>query len=178
MCSCFTLPVHSRVVAVHSPSRVRLFATPLTAAHQASLSLSISQNLPKFWSIALVMPSSHRILWHPLLLPSIFPSIGAFSNELAVCIRWPKYCSFNFNISPSNKYSGLISLKIDWLISLQSKGISGVFCSITDQRHQFFDVQFQCTYWKKNTKRSSRVFNTCWTCQMLLHVLIVFLIPL
>ena len=69
---------------------------------------------------------------------------------------------FSFSISPSDRYSGLISLKIDWLISLQSKGISGVFSSITDQRHQFFNVPFQCTYWKKSTKRSSHVFNTCF----------------
>ena len=124
MCSCFILHVHSSVVAVHSPSLVRLFATPWTAAHQASLSLIISQNLPKFMSIALVMPSSHRILWHPLL-PSVFPSIRAFSNELAVCIRWPKYWSFNFSISPSNKYSKLISLKIGWFDLLDVPVFSG-----------------------------------------------------
>ena len=82
---------------------------------------SPSQNLPKFMSIALVMPSSHRILWHPLL-PSIFPSIRAFSNESAVCIRWPKYWSFNFSISPSNEYSGLVSLKIDCFDLLGMQG--------------------------------------------------------
>ena len=84
------------------------------AAFQASLSLTISWNLPKFKSIASVMPSSHLILWGPLLLPSIFPSIRGYSNELAVCIRWPKYWSFSFSIGPSSEYSGLISLKIDW----------------------------------------------------------------
>ena len=126
------------VVVVQSPSRVWLFAIPWTAAYQASLSLTISWSLPKFMSIALVMPSSHLILWCPVpLLPSIFPSIRVFSNEPAVG-KWPKYWSFSFNISPSNEYSGLISFKItDW-ISLLSKGLSGVFSSTTVWRHQFF----------------------------------------
>ena len=97
------------------PSCVWLFATPWIAAHQASLSLTVSQSWSKFKSIALVMPSSHLILWCPLLLlPSIVPSIRDFSNESAVHTRRPKYWSFSFSISPSNKYSGLISLKIDW----------------------------------------------------------------
>ena len=92
-------------------------------AHQASLSLTISQSLPKFIFIASVMPSSHLILWCPLLLlPSIFPSIWVFSNESAVHIRWPKYWSFSFSISPSTKYSGLISLKIDWFDLLAVQG--------------------------------------------------------
>ena len=96
-------------------SCVQLFATLWTAAHQASLSLTISRSLPKFMSIALVMPSSHLILWCPLLLlPSIFPSLRDFSNESAVYCRWPKYWSFSFSISSSNEYSGLISLKTDW----------------------------------------------------------------
>ena len=94
-------------VAVQSPSHVRLFATPWTTEHQASLPLTISWSLPKFMSIALVMPSSHLILWRSLLLHSIFPSIGDFSNELAICIRWQKYWSFSFSISPSNEYSRL-----------------------------------------------------------------------
>ena len=90
-------------------------ATPWTTAHQASLSLTISWSLPKFMFIASVMPSSYLILWCPLLLlPSIFSSIRDFSSESAVCIRWPKYWSFSFSINPSNEYSGLISLKIDW----------------------------------------------------------------
>ena len=96
-------------------SHVLLFVTPWTAAHQAFLSLTISQSFPKFMSIASVMPSSHLILWRPpLFLPSIFPSIRDFSNELALQIMWPKFWSFNFSISLSNEYSGLISLKIDW----------------------------------------------------------------
>ena len=102
-------------VVVQSPSHVQLFVTSWTAAHQASLSLTISRSLPKFMSITLVMPSSHLILWLPLLLlPSLIPSIRIFSNESAVCIRWPKHWSFSFWISPSNEYSGLISFKIDW----------------------------------------------------------------
>ena len=91
----------------------QLFATPWTATCQVSLSFTISWSLLKLLSIELVMPSSHLILCHPhLLLPSIFPSISVFSNESALCIRWPKYWSFS--ISPSNEYSGLISFRIDW----------------------------------------------------------------
>ena len=97
-------------------SYVRLFATPWTAAHQASLSITNSQSLLKLMSIKLVMPSNHLTLCRPLLLPpSIFPSIRVFSNESVLCIRWPKYWSFSFSISPSNEYSGLISFRIDWL---------------------------------------------------------------
>ena len=103
------------VVFVQWHSRDWLFVTPWTAASQASLSLTISWSLPKFMPIASVMPSRHLILGCPLLfLPSISPSFWSFSNELAVHIRWPKYWSFNFSISPSNEYSGFISLKIDW----------------------------------------------------------------
>ena len=92
-----------------------IHATPWTAARQASLSLTISQSLPKFISIELVMPSNHLILSCPLLLlPSVFPSIRVFSNELAVCIRWPEYWSFSFSIRLSNEYSRFISIKIDW----------------------------------------------------------------
>ena len=94
------------------PNHAQLFATPWTAAHQACLSFTISQSLLKLMSIELVMPSSHLILYHPLHLPSIFPSIRVFSNELALRIRWPKYWSFSN--SPSNEYSGLISFRIDW----------------------------------------------------------------
>ena len=95
-------------------SHVRLFATPWTAACQASLSITNSWSLLKLMSIESVMPSSHLILCHPLLfLPSIFPSIRVFSSESVVCIRWPKYWSFSFSISPSNEYSGLISLRMD-----------------------------------------------------------------
>ena len=101
--------------SVQSLSRVRLFVTPRTAACQTLLSITNSWSLPKLMSIELVMPFNHLILCRPLLLPpSIFPSMRVFSSESALCIRWTKYWSFSFNISPSNKYSGLISLRIDW----------------------------------------------------------------
>ena len=100
---------------VHSFSRVRLFVTPCTAVQQASLSFTISLSLLKLMFIKLVMPSNHLVLCHPLfLLPLIFPGIRVFSNELALWIRWTKYWSFRFSISPSNAYLGLISFKIDW----------------------------------------------------------------
>ena len=103
------------VVAVQLLSRVRLFVTPRTAACQASLSFTISRTLLKLMSVELVMSSSHLILCCPLLLlPSVFPSIRGFSNELAFHIRWPKYWNFSFSISLSNEYSGLISFRIDW----------------------------------------------------------------
>ena len=109
--------------SVQSLSRVQLFATPWTAAHQASLSITNSQSLLKLTSIKLVMPSNHLILCRPLLLlPSIFPSIRVFSNESALRIRWPKYCSFSFNISPSNEHSGLISFRMDLLDLLVVQG--------------------------------------------------------
>ena len=98
-------------------------ATPWTAARQASLSLTISQSLPKLMSIACMMTSSYFILWSPpLLLPSIFPSIRVFPNESVLCIRWPKYWSFSFSISPSNEYSGLISFRSDWFDLLAVQG--------------------------------------------------------
>ena len=98
--------------SVQSLSHVRLFATPQTAARQASLSITNSQSLLKLMSIESVMPFNHLILCHPLLLlPSIFPSIRVFSNESALCIRWPNYWSFSFNISPFNEHSGLISFR-------------------------------------------------------------------
>ena len=97
--------------------------TPWTAAHQAPLSSTISQSLLKFMSIESVMPSNHFILCCPLLLPpSIFPSIRVFSNELVLRIRWPKYWSFSFSISPSNEYSGLISFRMDWFVLLAVQG--------------------------------------------------------
>ena len=101
------------VVVIESLNYVWFFETPWTAAHQASLFFMISWSLLKLMSIESVMPSNHVILCHPLLLPSIFPSIRGFSNELALCIKWPKYWSFSFSISPSNEYAGLISFRID-----------------------------------------------------------------
>ena len=109
--------------SVQSLSHIQLFATPWTAAHQASLSVTKSQGLLKLMSIESVMPFNHLIFCHPLpLLPSIFPSIRVFSNESALCIKWPKYCSFSFNISPSNEHPGLISFRMDWLDFLAVQG--------------------------------------------------------
>ena len=109
--------------SVQSLSRVRLFATPWTAACQDSLSVTNSQSPPKPMSVESVMPSNHLILCHPLLLlPSVFPTIRVFSNESALCIRWPKYWSFSFNISPSNEHPGLISFRMDWLDLLAVQG--------------------------------------------------------
>ena len=108
---------------VQSLSRVRLFVTPWTAACQASLSFIISQSLLKFMSIESVMPSNHLILCHPLLLlPSIFSSIRVFSNGSVLHIRWPKYLTFAFSISPSNEYLRLISFRIDWFDLLAVQG--------------------------------------------------------
>ena len=110
--------------SVQSLSRVRLFATPWTAARQASLSVTNSWSLLKLMFIELVMPSNHLILCHPLLLlPSIFPIIRVFSNESALPIRWPKYWSLSFNISSSNEHPGLISFRMDWLDLLAVQGI-------------------------------------------------------
>ena len=125
-----------------SGNSLQLFATPWAAARQASLSITDSQSLLKLTSIDSVMPSNHLILCRPLLLlPSIFPSIRVFSNESVLCIRWPTYWSFSFSISPSNVYSGLVSFRMDWWISLQSKGLLRVFSNATVQKHQFFGTQ-------------------------------------
>ena len=118
--------------SVQSLSHVQLFATPWTAARQASLSITNSQSFLKVMFIESVMPSNHLILCCPLfLLTSIFPSIRVFSNESALHIRWLKYWSFSFSISPSNEYSGLISFRTDWLDLLAVKGFSRVFSSTT-----------------------------------------------
>ena len=128
--------------SVQSLSQVRLFVTPWTATHRASMSITNSRSLPTLMSIKLVMPSSHLIHYCPfLLLPSIFPSIQAFSNESVLCIRWPKYWSFNFSFSPSNEYSGLISFRRDWFGLFEFKGLSGVFSHTTVRKHQFFGIQ-------------------------------------
>ena len=127
------------ISSVQSLSRVWLFATLGTVACQASLSITNSWSLSKPMSIKSVMPSNHLILCHPLfLLPWIPPSITVFSDESALGIRWPKYWSFSFNISPSNEQPGLISLRMNWL---QSKGLSRVFSNTTVQKHQFFGAQ-------------------------------------
>ena len=125
----------TRISSVQSLSHVWLFATPWTAARQASLSITNSRSPPKPMSIVSVMPSNHLILCHPLLLlPSIFPSIKVFSNESVLRMRWPKYWSFSFSISPSNKgWTG-------W-ISLHSKGLTRIFSNTIVQKHQFFNAQ-------------------------------------
>ena len=137
------------------------FVTPWTAARQASLSLSpsISQSLLKVMSIELVMPSNHLILCHPFfLLPSIFPSIRVFSNELVLCIRWAKYWNFNFSISPSSEYSGLISFRVDWtdLIAVQ-RTLKSLLQHHNSKasilwHSSFFIVQLIsiCDYWKNH----------------------------
>ena len=120
--------------SVQSLSHVRLFATPWIAAHHDSLSITNSQSSLRFTFIESVMPSSHLILCHPLLLlPPIPPSIRVFSNESTLRMRWPKYWSFSFSIIPSKEIPGLISL--------QSKGLSRVFSNTTVQKHQFFGAQ-------------------------------------
>ena len=128
--------------SVQSLSHVRLFATPWTAAHQASLSITNSRSPPKPMSIESVMPSKHLILCCPLLLlPSIFPSVRVFSKESVLRIRWPKYWSFRFSIRPSNEHQGLISFRMDWLNLLVVQGLSRVFSNTTVQKHQFFGAQ-------------------------------------
>ena len=138
--------------SVQSLSRVQLFVTPWTAARQAFLSITNSQSLLKLMSIGLVMPFNHLILCHPLLLPSIPPSISVFSNESGLCITWPKYWSFSFSISPSNEYSGLISFRMDRLDLLAVQGaLKGLIqhhsskASIL-QRSAFFIVQLSHPY--------------------------------
>ena len=138
---------------VQSVMCVRLFATPWTAARQASLSITNAQSLLKLMSIKSVMPSNHLILCHPLLLlPSIFPSVRVFSKESILHIRWPKYWSFSFSISPSNEYSGLISFRMDWLDLL---AIQGTLKSLLQhhsskasilRRSAFFIVQLSYPY--------------------------------
>ena len=128
--------------SVQSLSHVRLFATPWTAACQASLSITNSQSWLKFMSTELVMPSNHLILCCPLLLlPSIFPRIRVFANESVIHIRWPKYWSFSFNISPSNEHSGLISFRMDWFDLL---GVQGTPKSLL-QHHSSKASILQCS---------------------------------
>ena len=130
------------VSSVQLLSRVRLFATPWIAAHQASLSITNSWSLLKLMSIKSVMATSHLILCHPLLLlPPNPSSISVFSNESTLHMRWPKYWSFSFSISPSNEHPGLMSFRMDWLDLLSVKGLSRVFSNTTVQEHQFSSAQ-------------------------------------
>ena len=128
--------------SVQSLSRVQLFATPQIAAFQASLSITNAWSSLKLTSIELVMPSSHLILYCPLLLlPPIPPSIRVFSNESSLCMRWPKYWSFSFSIIPSKEIPGLISFGMDWLDLLAMQVTLRVFSNTTVQTHQFFGAQ-------------------------------------
>ena len=154
-------------------SYLGLFVTPWTAAHQASLSFTISQSLLRLMSIESVMPSNHLILCHPLLfLPSVFPSIRIFSNESVLHIRWPKYWSFSFSISPSNEYSGLISFRMDWLDLL---AVQEVFRSLLQhhsskasilQRSAFLMIQLTHPYMTVGKTNSGPVgghfVDLCW----------------
>ena len=168
-----------RFSSVQSLSRVQLFVTPWTAAHQASLAITNSQSLLKLMSIESVMPSNHLIFCHPLLLPpSVFPSIRVFSNESALCSRWPKYWSSSFNINPSNEYSGLISFRID---SLDLLVVQGTLKSLLQhhsskasilRRSAFFIVQLSIPYMttvclpenSKNGQRSLAGYSP-WGCK-------------
>ena len=132
----------NEIVVVQSLSCVWLFGTPRTTARQASLSFTISQSLLKLMSIESVMPCNHLVVCHSLfLLPSIFPGIMVFSNESALRISWPKYWSFSFNISPSNKHSRLISFRMDWLDLLAVQGTLKSLLQHHILKHQFFSTQ-------------------------------------
>ena len=131
----------SLFVVVQALSCVQLFATPWTAAHESPLSFTISWNLLKFRSIESVMPSNHLILCRPLLLPSIFTSIGVFLNEPALHIRWPKYWNYSFSVCPSNEYSGLISFRTDRLDLL---AVQGTLKSLL-QHHSLKASVLQCS---------------------------------
>ena len=147
-------------------SRVWLFVTPWTSAHQASLSFITSWSLLKLKSIESVMPSNHFVLY--LLLPSIFPNMRVFSNELALHIRWPKYCSFSFNISPSDEYWGMISFRIDWCDFIE---VQGTLKSLL-QHHiskasvlqllAFFIVQVSHLYMTTEKNHSFDYIDLCW----------------
>ena len=162
MCTCsflaYLLGTLTGRVAVQSLSHVRLFATLWTAARQASLSITNSRSLLRLTSIESVMPSNYLILYRPLLLlPSIFPSIRVFSNESALCIRWPKYWSFSFSISLFNEYSGLISFRIDWFDLLAVQGTLKSLLQLHTSkasilRHStLFIVQLSHDYWKNHS---------------------------
>ena len=131
-----------RFISVQLFNHVQLFVTAWMATCQAFLSITNSRSLLKLMSIESVMPSNHLILCHPLLLlPSIFPSIRVFSNESALCIRWPKYWSFSFNISLSNEHPGLISFRMDWLDLLAVQGTLKNLFQHHSSKHQFSSAQ-------------------------------------
>ena len=149
-------------------SHVRLFATSETAAHQASLSITNFRSLLKFLSIEWVMPSNHLVLCRPLLLPSIFPSFRVFSKESVLCIRWPKYWSFSFSISPSNDYSGLISFRMDWLDLLVVQGTLKNLLQHHSSKASilwhsaYFTVQLSHPYITTGKNHSLDQMDLCW----------------
>ena len=135
--------IRFQFISVQSLSHFQLFATPRTAAHQASLSIPNSQSFLRLMSTESVAPSRHLVLCcHLLLSPTIFPSIRIFSNESVLSIsHWPNYWSFSFSSSPSSEYSGLVSFSMNWWDSLLSKGLSRISSNTTVQKHQFFSAQ-------------------------------------
>ena len=148
------------IVVAQLLSHVQLFATPWTAACQASLCFTISWSLPKLMSIESVMPSNHLILYCPLLLlPSIFPSIKVFSSELVLCIRWSKYWSFSFSMSPCNEYSGLISFRMDWLGLL---AVQGTLKSLLQQFKRINSLVLSLLYDPTLTSVHDYWKNTSW----------------
>ena len=147
----------SMIRSDQSFSHVRLFATPWSAAHQASLSITNSQSSPRLMSIESVMPSSHLILCRPLLLlPPIPPNIRVFSNESTLRIRWPKYWSFSFSISPSNEYPGLISFRMDWLDLL---AVQGTLKSLLQHHSSKASILQHSAFF---TVQLSHPYMTCW----------------
>ena len=162
--------------SVQCLSCVWLFVTPWTTARQASLSITNSQSPPKPMSIELVMPSNHLILCRPLLLlPSIFPSTRVFSNKSTLCIRWPKYWSFSFSISPSNEQPGLISFRMDWLDLL---AVQGTLQSLLQhhsskasilQHSAFFIVQLSHPYMTTGKTSTLTKTDLCWQSNVSAH---------
>ena len=147
--------------SVQSLSHIQLFATSWTAAHQPSLSITNSWSLFKLMSIKLVMLSNHLILCHPLLLlPSIFPSIRVFSNGPVLHLRWPKYWSFGFSISPSNEYSGLISFRMDWL---DLPAVQGTLKSLLQHHSSKASILWLSTFFVVQLSHSGKKHNFDWT---------------
>ena len=162
------LPLNPQFSSVQSLSRIWLFGIPWTASCQASLSITNSRSLPKLISIELVMPSNHLILCHPLLLPSISPSTRVFSNESALRIRWPKYWSFSFDISPSNDFKDWFLLGWTGWISLQSNRLSRVLLQHQSskvsilQHSAFFMVQLSHPYMTTGKTIALDKMDLCW----------------
>ena len=144
--------------SVQSFSRVWLSSTPWTPACQASLSITISHSLLKLMSIEAVMPLNYLVLCRPLLLPSTFPSIRVFSRESVLCIRWPKYWSFSFNISPSNENSGLVSFRMDWLYLL---AVQGTLKSLLQHHSSKASINFHSNPKERQCQRMFKLPHNC-----------------